>query len=190
MDDRPVKERDSELEALQREYQDRPFVKFVKSEGYLFLIPILFVLAFVIYKKYFQKIDIITGENVAKYVRVLNDFDSFIEDFESEINQKREEKKKNEKVRIDITPYKTRLYQIYDFMYVQKIAPESPFYKDYSKEEKLIINRLMDAGRRLDKIVIEIYNFNGDPFTMTDFEPIKRMLEEIRSDLKRYAVVK
>jgi hypothetical protein len=41
----------------------------------------------------------------------------------------------------------------------------------------------MNIGRRLDKIVIEIYNFNGDPDTYTDFEDIKRLLSKSRERL-------
>ncbi|MGB9599962.1 MAG: hypothetical protein ACP5QK_11745 [Myxococcota bacterium] len=183
MSTRPISSDKSEVKEIQKAYQDRPFLKFIKSEGWIFLIALLIVLSFIIYKKYFKNTPIIEEENIPKYVRVINDFNSLIEDFENEINIKRGEKKMNEKVRVDITPYKTRLYQIYDFMYVQGIAPENPFYKDYSKEEKEIINRLINAGRRLDKMVIEIYNFNGDPNTVTDFDSVKNILNETRKRL-------
>ncbi len=173
----------ADIKDIQSSYQDRPFLKFVRSEGWIFLLAFLIVISFVIYKKYFRETELLTEENIPKYVRVLNDFDSLIEDFENEINLKREEKKTSDKVRVDITPYKTRLYQIYDFMYVQKIAPESPFYKDYSKEEKDIIGNLMNAGKRLDKIVIEIYNFNGDPLTVTDFNSVREILARTREKL-------
>ncbi|MCX7958372.1 MAG: hypothetical protein N3B13_04930, partial [Deltaproteobacteria bacterium] len=177
--------KESDLSDIQKSYYDRPFLKFIKSEGWIFIVALAIVASFVIYKKYFMKTDILTEENIPKYIRVLNDFDALIEDFENEINLKREEKKRDGKARIDITPYKTRLYQIYDFMYVQKIAPESPFYRDYSKEEKDIILRLMNAGKKLDKIVIEIYNFNGDPLTVTDFMTIKRILAETRDKINQ-----
>jgi len=172
-----------EISEIQREYYDRPFLKFIKSEGWIFLVAFIVVISFVIYKKYFQTTEIINEDNIPKYVRVFNDFNSLIEDFENEVRIKREEKKENQKVRIDITQYKTRLYQIYDFMYIQGIAPENPFYKGYSKEEKDLINGLMNIGRKLDKIVIEIYNFNGDPDTYTDFEDIKHLLSKSRERL-------
>jgi len=176
------KERE-EISEIQREYYDRPFLKFIKSEGWIFLVAFIVVISFVIYKKYFQTTEIISEDNISKYVRVFNDFGSLVEDFENEVNVKREEKSKDERVRIDITQYKTRLYQIYDFMYVQRIAPENPFYKDYSKEEKELINNLMNIGKRIDKIVIEIYNFNGDPNTYADFGTIKRLLSTSRERL-------
>ncbi len=187
MEDKDKKVEKDDLRYLQDSYKDRPFLKFIKSEGWIFFVALIVVLSFVVYKRYFHRIEKITGENIPKYVRVLNDFNSLIEDFENEIKLRREEKKNNEKVRIDITAYKTRLYQIYDFMYVQKIAPESPFYKDYSKEEKGVINGLINVGKRLDKIVIEIYNFNGDPFTFTDFDTIKKLLSDIRLDINRFS---
>ncbi len=179
------KKNEIDTKDIQDIYRDRPFLKFIKSEGWIFVVAFLVVLTFVIYKKYFSKVDILTDENIPKYIRVLNDFNSLIEDFEGEIRLKREEKKTNNNVRIDITPYKTRLYQIYDFMYVQKIAPENPFYKDYSNEEKEIINKLISAGKKLDKIVIEIYNFNGDPLTVNDFETIKKILFNTRENIDK-----
>ncbi|MCX7944669.1 MAG: hypothetical protein N2746_09205 [Deltaproteobacteria bacterium] len=175
----------SEGENLYRLYKERPLLKFIKSDGWIFLLVGLVILSLIIYKRWFKETEILTEENIPKYVRVINDFRSLIDDFENEINLKREEKKTNDKVRIDIIPYKTRLYQIYDFMYVQKIAPENPFYKDYSKEEKDIIVNLINVGRKLDKIVIEIYNFNGDPQTVTDFESIKDMLNQTREKIDR-----
>lgn len=175
---------DREINEIQKGYKDRPFFKFIMSEGWIFIVSVFIVISFVIYKKYFKKVEIISEENIPKYIRVINDFESLVSDFENEIELKREEKKTNEKVRIDITPYKTRLYQIYDFMYVHKIAPENPFYKDYSNEEKKIIEGLMNVGKRLDKMVIEIYNFNGDPFTVTDFEKVKALLQKTKDSLK------
>lgn len=190
MDKNLISPKDEEFKEIQKSYQDKPFIKFIKSEGWIFVVAFLIVLSFVIYKYFFRKTDIIDNENIPKYVRVINDFNSLIEDFENEIRLKREEKKSNEKIRIDITPYKTRLYQIYDFMYVQKIAPESPFYKDYSKEEKEIIKKLMSAGKRLDQMVIEIYNFNGDPNTVTDFESVKKIINEVREKISTFSTLK
>ncbi len=180
----------SEIKEIQKGYSDRPFIKFLRTDGWIFLVVFIIIAAFVIYKHYFKKTDIIVGENIPKYVRVFNDFNSLIEDFENELNLKREQKKSDEKIKIDITPYKTRLYQIYDFMYVQGIAPENPFYKDYSKEEKNIINQLMNIGRRLDKIVMEIYNFNGDPLTVTDFDSIKKLMDSTRKELDLLSIKK
>lgn len=177
-----------DIKDIQKDYYDKPFIKFIRSDGWIFIVAFFIIIAFIIYKHYFKKTDIIVLGNIPKYVRVLNDFNSVIEDFENDINLKREEMKSNEKVRIDITPYKTRLYQIYDFMYVGGIAPENPFYKDYSKDEKELIDKLMNIGRRLDKIVIEIYNFNGDPATVTDFDPIKESLRDVRERLNELTV--
>ena len=123
----------------------------------------------------------IGGDRLPKYLRVLGDFDSLVNNLEAIRDRELAKKMDGGVGAVDASQPKMSLFLVYDYMFVMELREDSSFFPGYPPQEQELIRILHRLGGRLDRIILQLNDSSGNPEVPMDFKALRAELAKARA---------
>ena len=161
-------------------YTYNPVTRWLHHERWILIVVAVALLAVIAYRTLNPQTHI-AGDRLPKYLRVLGDFASLVDNLESIRDRELAKKNDGGVGAVDAAQPKMSLFLVYDYMFVMELREESSFFSGYPPREQELIRALNRLGGRIDRIVLRLHESAGNPEVPMDFAAMRADLAQARS---------
>lgn len=158
-------------------YTYNPIARWLRQERWILITVAVAVLAVAGYRSLHPQTSI-PGARLSKYLRVIGDFESLVNNLESIRDRELAKKNDGGVGAVDAAQPKMSLFLIYDYMFVMELREDGPFFPGYPPREQDLIRTLNRLGGRIDRIVIRLHEAAGNPGVLMDFPAMRADLAQ------------
>lgn len=161
-------------------YTYNPVARWLHHERWILLAVAVALLAVVAYRTLNPQTNI-SGDRLPRYLRVLGDFASLVDNLESIRDRELAKKNDGGVGAVDAAQPKMSLFLVYDYMFVMELREDSSFFPGYPPREQELIRVLNRLGGRIDRIVLRLHESAGNPEVPMDFTAMREDLAKARA---------